>query len=85
MLKMEIPVVVQAVKAKKDSKSVYYVDFLFTGGGLNIEVSDEKLLKQLPEGDEVIGVFQMSIRSVVMFNRPASSFFPSKLLEIKKG
>lgn len=85
MFKMEIPVIVQAVKPKKDSKDIYYADFIFTGGSANIQVSDEKLIKLLPVGDEVIGVFQMNIRQCVMFGRPSTGFFPDKLIDVKKG
>ena len=85
MFKMEIPVVIQSVRAKKDDKTASYVDFAFTGGVSNLEVSDEKLLKQLPEGELIVGVFQMNSRQSVMFGRPVTGFFPAKLLEVKKG
>lgn len=84
MLKMSIPVVVESLKASKEgAKDAGYVDFLFTGGTVNLSVNEEQFKKLSSlEGDSVECLFQMSPHGIVEFGRPACAFKIKKLINI---
>jgi hypothetical protein len=83
MLKMQIPVIVESVNAKKGDSSVYYADLILQGGSINLQVTAEQK-DSLPIGSDLLCIFQMKVKTIIEFNRPSCIFKPVKLLEVKK-
>ncbi len=84
MVKTEVSVIVSSVKMAKDAQSKNYVNFLLIGGSLSLAVSNEQFnaLKPL-EGSEILATFALDCTQIVRYNRPATVFEISKLIDFK--
>lgn len=88
MMKITIQSVVSRVREGKENKgnsekNTYYAEFLFLGGSASVGVDSGQFSRLLPlVGQELVAVFQVSPRSIVLFDRSVTVFEAVKLLDI---
>lgn len=83
---MTVPVLVDSVnKAGEKAKCAGYAELLFTGGGLNLSLTEEKFeLLRNREGENVNCVFKLRVsKTINRFGKQGIGFEPVEILEIE--